>query len=313
MATYDIPILLLVFKRADLTQQVFDRVREIRPRQLFISADGARSHKAGEAEQVAATRQIFEAVDWDCEVKTLYRTENLGCRKAVSGGINWFFEHVERGIILEEDCIPDLSFFPFVKAMLERYGNDDNIMSISGLNLIQNQFLDLPTSYLFSKFVFYWGWATWRSAWQKMDVDMKRFPEFVEKNYISRLLADKEAQQYLQQKFHETHTKQNDSWAYAWFYSCILNNGLSIVPKNNLIENLGFGEDATHTQFAESAFLAKATPLPFPLVHPKTVEAAPYSVAHQFFYAGHKSRFLLLVNKFLPKKLVRFVGDLLGR
>ena len=310
---YDIPILLLVFKRPDLTQQVFDRVRQIQPKQLFISADGARSHKEGEAEQVKATRKIFEAVDWDCEVHTLYRETNLGCRKAVSGGINWFFEHVERGIILEEDCIPDLSFFPFVDEMLERYETNENVLSISGLNLIQEQFQDISTSYLFTKFVFYWGWATWKTAWQKMDVDMKRFPEFVENNYIQRLLSDKDAQKYILQKFHETHTKQNDSWAYAWFYSCILNNGWSIVPKNNLIENVGFGDQATHTKIPESAFQAKSNALTFPLEHPKKIEAAPYEVTHQFFYAGHKSRFLLTVNKVFPKWFVRFVGGILGR
>ncbi len=310
---YDIPILLLIFKRPDLTQLVFDRVREIQPQQLFISADGARSHKEGETELVAQTRQIFDQVDWDCEVHTLYRDQNLGCRRAVSGGINWFFDHVEQGIILEEDCVPDPSFFQFTKEMLEKYKDHDEVMSISGLNLIQNQFSDLPTSYLYTKFVFYWGWATWRSAWKKMDVDMKRFPEFVEKNYISRLLSDKDAQKYIIQKFHETHTKQNDSWAYAWFYNCILHNGLAIVPKNNLIENVGFGDQATHTKIPEKAFQTKSKALTFPLVAPQKIEAAPYKVAHQFFYAGHKSRFLLTVNRVFPKKFVRWVGNLLGK
>jgi hypothetical protein len=310
---YNVPILVLIFKRPDLTQLVFDQIREIKPKQLFISADGARSHKEGEAEQVAATRKIFEAVDWDCEVKTLYREENLGCRKAVSGGINWFFEQVEHGIILEEDCVPDLSFFPFVKEMLEKYQDNDEVMAISGLNLIDSQFSELNDSYLFTKFVFYWGWATWRSAWKKNDVHMKRFPEFVENNYIERLLANTSAQKYLQQKFHETHTKQNDSWAYAWFYSCVLNNGLSIVPKYNLVQNVGFGEEATHTNFAEKSFQTTSKPLTFPLNHPKEIKASPYEVAHQFFYAGHKSKFLLMVNRIFPKKFVKFVGKLLGR
>jgi len=311
--SYNTPILLLVFKRPDLTQKVFDRVREIQPKQLFISADGARSHKEGEAEQVAATRQIFEQVDWDCEVKMLYRDSNLGCRKAVSEGINWFFEHVERGIILEEDCIPDLTFFPFAEQMLARYEHNEEVMSISGLNLIQEQTKELSDSYLFTKFVFYWGWATWRSAWKKMDVDMLQFPEFVEKKYISRLLQDKDAQKYILQKFHETHTKENDSWAYAWFYSCILNNGLAVVPITNLIQNEGFGEQATHTKTPETAFQAPSNPLTFPLQHPEKITPAPYELAHQFFYAGHKSRFLLTVNKVFPKWFVRLIGNILGR
>jgi hypothetical protein len=310
--SYNTPILLLVFKRPDLTQKVFDRVRQIQPKQLFINGDGPRPNKEGEAERVAATRLIFEQVDWECEVHTLYRETNLGCRNAVSGGINWFFEHVEQGIILEEDCIPDLTFFQFAEEMLERYKNHDEIMSIGGLNLIQDQTKDIPTSYLFSKFVFYSGWATWRRAWQKMDVDMQRFPEFVEQNYISRLLKDKDAQKYFLQKFHETHTKQNDSWAYAWFYSCVLHHGLAVVPKNNLVQHEGFGEHATNTQIGKVAF-AISYPLEFPLVHPKKIEATPYSLTHQFFYAGHKSRFLLTVNKIFPKWFVRFVGNILGK
>lgn len=313
MMQYDIPILVTIFKRPDLTQLVFDQIRKVKPKQLFISADGARPHKTGETEQVEAARKIFEAVDWDCEVKTLYREQNLGCRMAMSGGIDWFFEHVEKGIILEEDCVPDLTFFPFVKEMLEKYENHEEIMSISGLNLIDNQFEQQENSYLFTKFVFYWGWATWKRAWNKMDVHMRRFPEFVEKNYIDRLLQDKSAQKYLLQKFHETHTKQNDSWAYAWFYNCVLHNGLSIVPKHNLIQNVGFGEEATHTNFAEKSFQTSSKALTFPLVHPKEIQAVPKAVADQFFYAGHKSRFLLIVNRVFPKWFVRLVAKILGR
>lgn len=310
---YDIPILVTIFKRPDLTQMVFDQIRKVKPKQLFISADGARLHKAGEAEQVEAARKIFEAVNWDCEVKTLYREQNLGCRMAMSGGIDWFFEHVEKGIILEEDCVPDLSFFPFVKEMLNKYEDHNEIMSISGLNLIDSQFEEQEDAYLFTKFVFYWGWATWKRAWNKMDVHMQRFPEFVENNYIDRLLQDKSAQKYLLQKFHETHTKQNDSWAYAWFYNCVLHHGLSIVPKYNLIQNVGFGEEATHTNFAEKSFQTSSKALTFPLVHPKKIQAAPKKVADQFFYAGHKSRFLLIVNRVFPKWFVRLVAKILGR
>lgn len=313
--SYNIPILVLIFKRPELTQRVFDRIKAIRPKQLFVSADGARPHKAGEEELVQATRAIFENVDWDCEVKYLFRDQNLGCRSAVSGGINWFFENVERGIILEDDCIPDLTFFQFAEEMLEKYKDAPQIMSVSGLNLVQNDsfFQNLDNSYAFTRFTFYWGWATWRRAWQRMDVDMPAFPAFVEEGYINRLLKDRLAQQYILKRFEETYTKQNDSWAYAWFFNCILHEGLAIVPKNNLVENVGFGDQATHTDFAEASFQTPAIPLDFPLRHPAQIDEVDYNINHQFFYAGHKSRFLLIVNKIFPKWFVSFVGKLLGR
>lgn len=311
---YDIPILLVVFKRPDVTAQLMERIRAVQPRRLYISADGPRPNKAGEAEAVAATRAVLEAVDWPCTVKRLYRDENLGCRRAVSGGIDWFFEQEERGIILEEDCIPDLSFFPWVAELLERYADAPDVMAICGWNWLHRTTEQRVTEdYWFTRFNVFCGWATWRRAWARMDVDMPALAEFKAQNQLAEVLPDPLARQYLLQKFQETHDKVNHSWAYAWMFSCLLHRGLTILPRQNLIENIGFGDAATHTEKPLKAFTVKASAVAFPLTHPQAVAAHPSDWAQQLFYAGHKTYFLLRVNRWLPKSLIRRVAGWLGK
>jgi hypothetical protein len=288
-------------------QQVFDRVRLAKPRQLFFSVDGARANRVGEAEKVAAVQAIVMQVDWDCEVKTLFRTENLGCRMAVSGGIDWFFEHVEQGIILEDDCVPHISFFAFCEELLEKYKNNEQIMQIAGSNLIPEKFEYLPTSYVFSNFGLIWGWATWRRAWAKMDVHLKDFYFFKEKKYIQRLVADRTAQNYLLDKFEDTHKKLNNSWAYAWFYSILRQDGLSILPTKNLIENIGIDGEATHTTVDSTSlqFQKSATGTTFPLLHPATMKKVDERLAMEIFYVNYKPKHLLFVNKIVPLWLLK--------
>ncbi len=165
------PVLFLIFNRPDTTTRVFEAIREARPSRLYVAADGPRADKEGEAQRCLETRKITEAVDWPCEVRRLYREENLGCKLAVSSAITWFFTHEEEGIILEDDCLPDQSFFPFCAAMLERYRDDGRIMMVLGTSL-------LPpgggpdADYLFTQYFLIWGWATWRRAWEKYDIEM---------------------------------------------------------------------------------------------------------------------------------------------
>lgn len=302
MKQLNTPILMVVFNRADKTQEVFNRIREVQPKQLFMSADGPRSHKPNEKAKTDAVRAIMQQVDWDCEVHTLFQTDNLGCRNGVNTGINWFFEQVERGIILEDDCVPDVSFFHFCEEMLERYKDADQVLQISGSNLIADQFLDYKDSYVFSNFALIWGWATWRRAWQKMDLDMVNLPKFKAENRIKDLVPDGGGQYYMLDKFDDTQQKANDSWAYAWFYSLLLHKGLSIVPTKNLIQNVGIGgEDATHTTSSSTERYKKdSSSLTFPLKHPKTIQKHDDKVAMQFFYATQKPYHLLLINKVLP-------------
>lgn len=153
---YSVPILFIVFNRPDPTQQVFEKIRQIRPQQLFIAADGPRENQPDDKINCAQVRAIINRIDWDCQVQTLFSEKNLGCGKAVSNAITWFFEHVEEGIILEDDCVPDVSFFDFCKAMLEQYRNNPHVMMISGTSFLYNR-IESRESYFFSKYYSIWG------------------------------------------------------------------------------------------------------------------------------------------------------------
>lgn len=240
---YKTPILFLIYNRTDVTNVVFEQIKNVKPEKLFIAADGPKKNVKGDKEKCIAARKVIDGIDWDCEVKTLFREENLGCRKAVSTGIDWFFDQVEQGIILEDDCLPNRSFFIFCEELLNYYKNDDRIMHVSGTNKSIN--FDSSHSYFFSKYVQIWGWATWKRAWLKYDSMMQNWSEVKKqfKNYISNNYERKIRSKH----FQNTYTKRIDSWGYIWHYSILINNGLCIIPKNNMIKNIGFDKDATHT------------------------------------------------------------------
>jgi hypothetical protein len=242
----NISILFLIFNRPDTTQKVFEVIREAKPKQLFVSADGPRVGKEGEKGRCEETRNIIKQVDWDCEVKTLFRDENLGCGKAVSGAITWFFENVEEGIILEDDCLPNLSFFKYCEELLEKYRFEDRIFMISGDNFLPES-LRLKESYYFTNFPHIWGWASWRRAWSKYSFKMEGFLDFVKDEKIKNVLNKKENQNYFLERFNEVYKGNIDTWDYQWVYSIWKNNGISIAPSVNLISNIGFGNMGTHT------------------------------------------------------------------
>jgi hypothetical protein len=271
------PILFLVFNRIDTTKQVFEKIKEARPKQLFIASDGPRKEKKGEKEVVEKVRKhVLDNIDWPCKVKTLFRKKNLGCKYAVSGAIDWFFKNVEQGIILEDDCLPSQSFFRFCEELLERYKSDERVMSISGYNPLDK--FDVKESYLFSKYFYCWGWATWRRAWDKNDLEMKEYKKIKEEgrlkedypNFIERILREKRVNDCLNNKA--------KSWATSFGFSHQLNKGLCIVPRENLIENIGFSEEySTNTKENkwDKKFLhRKSTEMKFPLKHPKKISSS---------------------------------------
>jgi len=250
------PVLFLIFNRPDTTQKVFNAIRQAKPKQFFIAADGPRPDKEGEIEKCQKARQIATSVDWDCEVKTLFRDRNLGCKIAVSSAIDWFFENIEEGIILEDDCLPDQSFFQFSKIMLEKYRNDSRIMMISGTNYLFNK-VTISESYFFSKYYAIWGWATWRRAWMKYDINMNNWPEFRDSKQLTRVFNDKKIIEYYINMFQRVYDNKINCWGIQWVYSCIFNNGLSIVPGKNLISNIG--NTGTHTGSKPSIFINMST------------------------------------------------------
>jgi hypothetical protein len=240
------PILFLIFNRPDTTEKVFEKIREMQPRQLFISADGPRPDRKGEQEQCETARNVIQRIDWTCDLKKNFSEKNWGCRTGVSSGIDWFFSQVEEGIILEDDCLPDSSFFYFCEALLEHYRNDERIMHIGGIN-VQDGAMRGAASYYFSRINHIWGWATWKRAWDTYDVNLQTYPQLLEQNLFPAVFPDPAVRRYWQRNIELVHKKIKDTWDVQWQYAVSVNNGLAILPNVNLVSNIGFDLNATHT------------------------------------------------------------------
>ena len=266
---FKIPILFLAFNRPDVTALAFAEIKRQKPKYLYFAADGPRSDKEGEKERCELCRKIvLDNIDWDCEVKTRLQEVNLGCGKAVSSAITWFFDHVEEGIILEDDVLPANSFFSFCEEMLLKYRSDAQVMSISGVNFLSNTF-KAEHSYVFSKYGGIWGWASWRRAWKGYDYSIASWGSEVGKNAIKKNLSDN-AYAFFEDIFNRSH--QVDTWDYQWWFHKLSNNGLDIIPSVNLARNLGFDDNATHTRTAREEIMNMQTgEISFPLQHPSKV------------------------------------------
>lgn len=241
------PILFIIFNRPDTTRRVFDEIRKIKPQSLYIAADGPRIGRVGEAELCAETRKIVSNIDWPCEVSNNFSETNFGCKIGVSKAINWFFEKVEAGIILEDDCLPDQSFFLFCQELLEKYRSTNKIKMISGNNF-QGGIQRGEASYYFSNFPHIWGWATWRRAWKDYDLSMRSYPQFKSEGKIKNIFTNRKIQRYYLSLFDRLYRNEIDTWDGQWVYSIYEKNGLTIIPNKNLVSNIGFGPNATHTK-----------------------------------------------------------------
>ena len=264
------PIAFIIFNRPDTTQKVFNEIKKAKPKQLFVIADGARNNK--EKKLVENSRKIIDQVDWDCEVHKNYSDKNLGCKIRVSSGLDWFFENVEEGIILEDDCVPHQSFFRYCEELLKKYRYNDKIMHISGQNL---QFGKKRGNYdyYFSIFNHIWGWATWKKAWKYYDVNIKTFHDFKEKNKIKRILNQKITQKYWLKIFQAAYENKINTWAYIWTYTCWNKKGLTCLPNVNLVSNIGFDERGTHTTNKKNRHANMQTEeIKFPLSHPNKIK-----------------------------------------
>jgi len=268
------PILFLVFNRAETTKRVFEAIRAAQPTRLYISADGPRRSRPEEAQKCAEVRKIVSNVDWPCEVRTLYQAENLGCKVGVAAGINWFFENEEEGIVLEDDVIPCPSFFPYCDDLLERFRFHEHIGVVSGCNLISSQYLS-PDSYFFSRYNHVWGWASWRRAWKFYDSEMKEWPQERKQGLLKKIsMGSDRFETYWQKIFDEVYAGKIDTWDYQWTFACWKHGMLSVLPKYNQTENIGFGSDATHTRHRLPKYVVESSPNPldFPLRHPTVVQ-----------------------------------------
>lgn len=262
------PVAFIIFNRPDTTARVFEEIAKARPPKLLVVADGPRTHRAGEADLCIATRAIIEQVDWPCEVLTNYSEVNLGCRKRVSSGLDWIFEQVPEAIILEDDCLPDPSFFRFCQEMLERYRHDQRIGMISGDNFQFGRRYG-QDSYYFSKYVHVWGWATWRNRWvESYDVTMEKWVRVLHEGRLTDIVGDVRGADYWGKNFEKVYRQQIDTWDYQWVFANWIEGRLSILPSVNLISNIGFGENATHTIDANELASLPLVPMVFPLIHP---------------------------------------------
>ncbi len=266
------PVLFIIFRRLDTTKQVFEQIRKAKPPKIYIAADGARENIPGEYEKVKEVRNyVLNNIDWDCEVKTLFREKNLGCGHAVSEAITWFFENEEMGIILEDDTVPSLSFFWFCEELLNRYKDDLRIWQVSGTNFHFGWKRDKDYSYYFSYYGAIWGWATWRNRWEKYDFNMRYLDELIAKNYLWDLFGNQREADSRINIFKQIRNGL-DTWDFQWTYTKLTNSGLSIVPVVNLIKNIGFREDATHTRTVKDKKAEMENyEIEFPLKHPHFV------------------------------------------
>jgi hypothetical protein len=267
------PVALIIFNRPDRTERVFAAIRQAQPSKLFVVADGPRPTREDDKEKCVAARAIIDRVDWDCEVLKNYAPENLGCGKRVSTGINWVFEHVEESIILEDDCLPHPTFFQYCEDLLERYRHDLRVMHISGNNFYSGKY-SRPDSYIFSRYAHMWGWATWRRAWQYYDFEMKLWPQLKQQSSLQDIFCDPHTIMTWTRILQDVADGKLDTWDFQWIMTCLFQNGLAVLPNVNLVSNIGFGADATHTFSAESTAvdglqLSLATePMTFPLKSP---------------------------------------------
>jgi hypothetical protein len=264
------PVAFLIFNRPELTRRVFSEIARAKPRRLLVVADGPRS--ASETEKCRAARAVIEEVDWKCEVITNYSEVNLGCKNRVSSGLNWIFEQCEQAVILEDDCLPQPTFFRYCEELLDKYRDNQRIMMIGGSNFQFNR-KRWSGSYYFSGYTQIWGWASWRRAWQHYDLNMSRWPSLRDTSWLLDILESRDASRHWKAVLEKNYQGLIDSWDVQWMFSCWLENGLTVLPSKNLISNIGFGEDATHTKtdIYDVAELP-VDELTFPLIHPQIIE-----------------------------------------
>lgn len=263
------PILFLVFNRLKLAERVFERIREARPAHLFLAADGPRAVHPEDVDACRKVRDIVAGMDWPCRVETLFRDTNLGCRAAVSSAIAWFFEHVEEGIILEDDCLPNPSFFPYCAELLARYRHDDRVSTIGGLGYPQKDLCG-SSSYAFTTYQLIWGWATWKRAWAHYRPEVAAESPLLSLDWLRMRLGNRHAAEVWRRNVALYREGVPNTWDYPWNFSCWLRGGLGIAPATNLVDNIGFGVGATHTGKANNPLLP-AEAITFPLRHPRHV------------------------------------------
>jgi hypothetical protein len=285
------PILLIAWRRPHTLRQVINAIRPVAPTCLFLACDGPSAQRPGEAEKVAATRAVIEhEIDWPCQIERLYCNANQGCRVGVRRAITWFFEQVEEGIILEDDCVPHPDFFPYCADLLAHYRHDTRVWCISGSNFQNGQWRG-DGSYYFSRYNHCWGWASWRRCWQHYDANLNKWPALRESGLLDTIFEDPLERSYWYSIWQRlVDTAQPDTWDYQWTCTCLANGGLTALPNRNLVSNVGFGDDATHTTSIGDPTVADQGL--GELIHPQFVlrDAAADRYSYDHHFGGSRMR-----------------------
>jgi hypothetical protein len=284
-----VPVLLIIFNRPEETKRCIEALSVVKPATVFLAADGPRQE--GDQQLCRETRAVAESISWPCEIEKNYANENLGCGVRVQTAIDWAFDKTDQLIILEDDCIASSSFFPFCEQLLSYYNDNLRVMHVSGNNF-QLDSSQCQYSYYFSKYTHAWGWATWKRAWQNFDWDMSGWPDYKSKNRIREYCDDPLEQRYWTGIFDQMYKGAPDVWDYKWNFSCWRNNGVAILPSVNLVTNIGYGENATHTT-GKNRFMDLPAGDIGEIFHPPEVvqnyQADKYTYDHNF---GGIDRFL---------------------
>lgn len=275
----EIPVLLTVFNRPGKTRAVIENLRQIKPKRLFVAADGPRLSRPEDMEKCRLARQEATKIDWPCEVETRFLDDNLGCDPAVSSAIDWFFQHVEYGIIFEDDCLVHPDFFAFCGELFVRYADDERIMQISSLSPYAPR--EHPYDYHFSRtFRCSGGWGTWRRAWKHYSYtsDMSCYSDNEAIAILKACNLDYWKCFWLYNRLQEFKSGTIyywEHWDWQWNMACSAQNGLSIVPETNLMVNIGLDEESTNTKEKDHPIYGNLQfqPLRFPLRHPSLVYA----------------------------------------
>jgi hypothetical protein len=290
---FQIPILIIAWRRPELLSGLLRALRPFRPEFLYVACDGPRDGFETDSERVLTTRYVIESeIDWPCRLQRLYSNINYGCRLGPVRAIDWFFSQVEEGIVLEEDCIPSEEFLPFCAELLEFYRHDHRIWCIGGVNF-QQRIRPGEFSYYFSRYNHCWGWASWRRCWKNFDLEMSQWPVFCKSGLINSLFPSQRERRYWLRAWTQTYDKSVPVtwWDYQWAFACMANSGLTVLPNVNLVSNIGFGPDASHTLIAPSTVRradagSRVNFRCFPLTHPSFVvadeEADSYTFRNHF-------------------------------
>jgi hypothetical protein len=295
---FDIPVVFIIFNRPYTSKIVFEEIRKAKPKKLYVISDAPRNET--DEKLVQESRAIIDTVDWDCEVNKNYAEKNMTCGVRVASGLDWVFSKEEYAIILEDDCVPEQTFFRYCQELLKKYKDDERIMYISGNNFHKK--IDIPDSYSFVKFGWIWGWATWARAWDKYDFHVETWPEVRKSNVLKGYYNKMELKVMTRDLGYLETSNTVFTWDYQWQYTNAINSGLCIVPKCNLVNNIGFDENATHTKGKMLYYDGTTQELQFPLHHPRAIVCnSEYDRLTVIHMKGGQNRWIALTKRVIHK------------